>query len=91
MSANRHLAPGADTTLLKTHFALVTDAVGALRFPVKSNKFFPTVNLVRSLSSFSGFALHTIFPYVTFLSFGSCVLGMKITVLVPLTVLIISE
>ena len=62
MSANRHLAPGVDTTLLKTHFAVVTDAVGALRFPVKSNKFPPTVNLVRSFSSFSGFISQTILP-----------------------------
>ena len=54
MSTNRHLAPGVDTTLLKTHFAVVTDAVGAIRFPEKSNKFPPTVNLVRSLSSFYG-------------------------------------
>ena len=46
MSANIHLAPEVETTLLKTHFALVTDAMGALRFPVKSNKFPPTVNLV---------------------------------------------
>ena len=52
MSANRHLAPGVNTTLLKTHFSVVTDAVGALRFPVKSNKFPSTVNLVRSLSFF---------------------------------------
>ena len=66
MSDNRHLAPGLDTTLLKTHFAVVTDAVGALILPVNSNKFPPTVNLVRSLSSFSGFTLHTILPYVTF-------------------------
>ena len=70
MSANRHLAPGVDTTLLKTHFAMVTDAVGALRFPVKSNKFPPTVNIVRSFSSFYVFTLHTILPYVTFLSLG---------------------
>ena len=71
MSDNRHLVPGVDTTLLKTHFAVVTDAVGALRLPVKSNKFPSTVNLVRSFSSFSGFTLHTIFPYVTFLSLGT--------------------
>ena len=54
MSADRHLDPGVDITLLKTHYAVVTDAVGALRFPMKSNKFPTTVNLVRSLSSFSG-------------------------------------
>ena len=60
-----------DTTLLNKHFDVVTDAVGALIFPVKSNKFPPTVNLVQSFSYFSGSNLHTIFPYVTFLSFGN--------------------
>ena len=88
MSANRHLAPGVDTTLLKTHFAVVTDAVGKMRFPVKSNKFPPTVNLARSFSSFSGFTLHTIFPYGNFLSFGTCALGIKMTLFVPFTFLI---
>ena len=88
MSANIHFAPGVDTTLLKTHIAVVTDVVGALIFPVKYNKFPPTVNLVYSFTSFSGFTLHTIFPYVNFLSFGTCVLGMKINVFVPFTVLI---
>ena len=70
MSANIHLAPGVDTTMLKMHFSVVTDAVGAFRFPVKYNKFPSTVNLVRSFSSFYGFALHTIFPYVTFYLLG---------------------
>ena len=86
--ANIQLSPVVDTTLLNTHFDVVTDAIGALRFTVKSNKFPPTVNLVRSFSSFSGFNLHTILPYVTFLSFGTCIFGMKITVFVPFTVLI---
>ena len=67
MLANRHLAPGVDTTLFKTHFAVLTDAVGALIFPVKSKKFPPNVHLVRSFSFFSGFNLHTIFPYVKFI------------------------
>ena len=66
LMSNRHLAPGVDTTLLKTNFAVVTDAVGPLRFTVKSKTFPPTVNLVCSLSSFSGFTLHIILPYVTF-------------------------
>ena len=88
MSANRHLAPGVDTTLLKTHFEVVTDAVGALRYPLKSNKFTPTVNLVRSFSYSSGFTSHTILPYVTFLSLGTLALRMKITVFVPFTPLI---
>ena len=73
MSANGHLAPRVDTTLLKTHFAVANDAVGALRFPVKSNKFPPTVNSVRSFTSFSGFTLQTILPYVTF-----CLWGLEI-------------
>ena len=62
MSANRDLVPGVDTTLLKTHFDVVTDAMGALRFPVESNKFSPTVNPMRSFSCFSGFILQTILP-----------------------------
>ena len=70
MSANRHLSPGLDNTLLNTHFAVVTDAVEALRFPVTPNKFPPTVNLVRSISSFSGFTLYIVLPYVTFYILG---------------------
>ena len=85
MSANIHLAPGIYTTLLKTHFSMVTDAVGALIFTVKSNTFPPTVNLVRSFSSFSGFNSQTILPYVTFLSSGTLDFGMNMTVFVPLT------
>ena len=46
MLDNSHLDPGVDTILLKAHFAVVTDAVGALIFPVKSNKFPPTISLV---------------------------------------------
>ena len=88
MSANKHLSPGVDTTMLKTHFSVVTDAVGVLIFPVKSNKFPPTVNIVRYFSSFSGFTLHTIFPYANFLSFGIRSLGMKTTVFVPFIFLI---
>ena len=71
MSANRHPAPGVDTTLLKTHFAMVIDYVGALKLPVKSNKFPPTVNLMRSFYSFYSFTSQTILPYVTFLSLGT--------------------
>ena len=88
MLANRYLAPGVDTTLLKTHFAVVTDGVGALRFPVKSNRFPPTVNLVLSVSYFSGFTSQTIFPYVTFLSYHSETPIMNTTVFVPLNPLI---
>ena len=88
MSANRHLVPVVYTTLLKTHFSVVTDAVGELRFPMKSNKSPPTVNLVLYISSFSGFTLHNILPYVTFLSFGTCVLEIKITLFFPFIFLI---
>ena len=82
MSANRHLAPGVDTTRLKTHFAVVTDAVVALIFHVKSNKFPPNVNLVRSFSSFYGFTSHTILPYVTFYLLGIC-FGNEIDCICP--------
>ena len=88
MSANRNLAPGVDTTLLNTHFAVVTDSVGALRFPVKSNKFLPTVNLVRSFSYFYGFTSQTILPSVTFSYLGTWDLRMNMTVFVPFTTLI---
>ena len=88
MSSNRHLAPEVDIKLLKKHFDAVTDAVGALRFPVKSNKFPPTVSLVRSFYSFSGFISQNILPKVTFLSLGTLYFGMNMTVFVPLTSLI---
>ena len=88
MSVNRYLAPEVDTTLLKTHFAVMTDAVGALILPLKYNKFFPNVNLVRSFSSFSGFTSQTIFPYVNFLSLGTLDFGMNMTLFLPLTSLI---
>ena len=71
MSDDIHLDPGFDTTLLKTHFVVVTATFGALIFPVKSNKFPPTDNLVRYFSSFSGFTAHTIFSYIHFLYFGT--------------------
>ena len=70
MSANRHPAPGFDITLLKTHFAVVTDAVGAMRFLVKSNNIPSTVNKVRSFSSFSGLTSHNILLYATFIFWG---------------------
>ena len=88
MSANRHLAPGVDTTLLKTHFVVVTDSVGALRLPVISNNFPPTVNLVRSYSSFYGSTSQTILPYLNFLSLGTLDLGTNMTVFVPFNPLI---
>ena len=88
ISANRHLAPGVDTTLLKKHFAVVTGAVGELRFPVKSNNFPLTVNLVRSFSYFSGFTSQTILPYVTFFSLETWYLRMNMTLFSPFTPLI---
>ena len=88
MSSNRQLALGVDTTMLKTHFSVVNDVVGALRLPVKSNTFLPTVHILRSFSSFYGFNSHTILPYVTFLSFGTRALGMKMTAFVPFTIMI---
>ena len=83
MSANRHLAPGVDTKLLKTHFSVVTDEVGALRLPLKSNKFPPTVNWVRYFSSFLGFTSHTILPYVTFLIFWALCFGNENNCICP--------
>ena len=88
MSTNRHLAPGVYTKPLKTNIAVVTDAVGVLRFPLNSNKFPLTVILVCSFYSFSGFNLHTILPNVTFSSVGTYVFEMKTTVFVPFTVMI---
>ena len=85
MLANRHLAPGVDTTLLKTHFAVATNAVWALILPVNPNELPSTVNLVSSFFSFSGFTSQNILPYVTFLSLGTWYLGMNMTVFVPLT------
>ena len=91
MLANRHLPPGVDTTPSKTHFAVATVASGALIFLVKSNKFPTTVNLVRSLSSFSGFTLQNILPYVNFLSLGTCYLRMNMTAFVPFNPLKLSQ
>ena len=88
MLANRHISPGVDTILFKTHFAVVTDAIVALRFPVKSNKFPHTVNMVSYFSYFYGFNFPTLLIYLNFLYFGTCVFEMKINVLVPLTVLV---
>ena len=84
MSDSTHLAHGVDTTLLKIHFAMVTDAVGELRFLVKSNKFPPTVNIVRSLSSFSGFTSQNILPYVTFFVFGDLIFWIECDCICPL-------
>ena len=75
ISDNRHLAPGVDTKLLKANFAVVTDAVGALRLSVKSSKFPPTVNIVRSFSYFSGFTLHTVFAACYFFIFWDLCFG----------------
>ena len=74
MSANRHLARAVDTTLLKTHYAVVTDAVGELRFSVKSNKFRPSVNIVRSFSYFSVFISQNIYHRLPFCLWGICIL-----------------
>ena len=60
MSANINPPPGVDTTLLNTRFAGVADAVGELRFTVKSNTFTPTVNIVRYFSAFYGFTSQTL-------------------------------
>jgi len=66
MSAVRHFSPGVEITLLKIHFTVATEAIGVLRFPMKSRRFPPTVRQVFSFTALSGFSAHTIFPYVTF-------------------------
>ena len=71
MSAVRHLTLGVDITLLKTHFAVVTEAVGALRFPMNDNKLPPTVSLVRCTSAFSVLMSQHIRPYVIVLPEGT--------------------
>ena len=48
----------------------------------------PNVKMVHFLSSISGFNLPTILPHVTFLSFRTCIFGMKITVFVTFPVLV---
>ena len=89
MSAVRALAFGMDMTLLRRHFAVVTEAVGVLRFPVQSNKFPPTVRRVWQCSSLSGLMLQTIFPSVTVFSpKGTFYFGMKLILSVPLMFLI---
>ena len=67
----RHFAFGVDMTLLMTHFAVVTDAVGVLKLPVKSRRLPPTVKRVLSFTSLCGFMSQTILPYVIFLVAGS--------------------
>ena len=88
MLSNRHLAPGVDTTFLKTHFSVATGAVGALRFTVKSKTFPSTVNLVFSFSSFFYFHFAYNFALCYFLYFWTCVLWIKMTLSIPFTILI---
>ena len=84
MSAVRHFALGVDMTLLMTHLAVVTDAVGVLKLPVKSKRLPPTVKRVLSLTSLCGLMSHTILPYVIFLFAGIVDRRMAVIVLVPL-------
>ena len=79
----RHLAFGVDMTLLMTHLAVVTDAVGVLKLPVKSKRLPPTVKRVLSLTSLCGLMSHTILPYVVFLFAGIADRRMAVIVLVP--------
>ena len=79
----RHFAFGVDMTLLMTHLAVVTDAVGVLKLPVKSRRLPPTVKRVLSLTSLCGFMSQTILPYVIFLVAGIVDRRMAVIVLVP--------
>ena len=79
----RHFAFGVDMTLLMTHLAVVTDAVGVLKLPVKSRRLPPTVKRVLSLTSLCGFMSQTILPYVIFLLAGIADRRIAVIVLVP--------
>ena len=85
ISANRNLTPGVDNTLLSTHFSIVTDAVGALTFPVKSNKLTPMI--IWFFLSLVCFLAHYLSVCDLFY-FGTCVFGINIIVFVPFVVLI---
>ena len=88
MSAVKNLAFGINTTPLNIHLAVVTEAVGALRFPINGSKLPPTVNLVLLTSFFSGFTSQQILPYVTVLLDGTKLFLMNIIVFVPLMSLV---
>ena len=69
---------------MKRYFTVVTVAIGAVSFLLKSSKFPRTVILVWCVSSLCAFNAHIIFPYVTFLiSNGTSILRVKKIVLVP--------
>ena len=70
MSANRHLASGVDTTLLKTPVVVGIDDVGSLIFPVKFNKFLPTINSRALLLLFFWFHLADYFAICYLFVFG---------------------
>ena len=72
-----------DNTLLKTHLDVVTEAVGALRFPINGRRLHPTINLVLFISFFSGFISQHILPYVTVLFEGTSLFFMNFIVSVP--------
>ena len=59
MSKVVNLAPGRESTLLKTSLASSRNAVGVPKSPVKVMRFPPMVMCVRLESLFSGRTLHT--------------------------------
>ena len=69
--------------LLKIHFAVVKEAVGVLKFPVKSRRFPSTVRQVLFFTILLGFSSHTIFSICDLLFLGMSVLGINVMVLVP--------
>lgn len=83
MSAVRHLALGVDITLLKTHLAVVTEAVGALRLPKNCNKLPHTVSLVLCNSTLSVLMSQHIHPYVIVLPDGTKHFLINTIVFVP--------
>ena len=84
MSANRHLALGVDTTLLKTHFAVVTDAVGELRF-LGSLPIFRPLSILCDPSLLFLVASHRLFYHrLPFCLWGIWILGWTWPYLSPL-------
>ena len=84
MSTVRPLTPDVETILLSTHFAVITDAVSALRLPSKSSTPPPlTVNRLLSLTALLGLREHAIFPFVVCLPLGTSDPGINLIVLVP--------
>ena len=79
-----HLALGVNTTLYKTHLAVMSEAVDALRFPINGRRLPPTVNLVLFIYFLSGFTAQHILPYGTVLLDDTLLFLINTVVSVPL-------